>query len=314
MQISPQSSGARAVADFLGGSTTVGGAVWTPVAAQADVAVSDLVLRIGGTVSGTVVGEPGWDGPGISVEFLAPDGTVVARVPTQDKAEGADFSSADALPAGVYRIRAAMPGDGYWWVGGTSFESARAIEVRPYRSITDVELVLSDDFIGVPPAPAVDLTEENRGGLSVAAPVVAGGTTTITGFPGESVSYVWLAPSLQGLGYGRVGADGTLPVTIPAGVRAGAYRLVVTTPGGSVSGWADVTVTAAPPVPGAAPAPTATPTPVAAVVPVTPTSAGATPRSGALAVTGSDAAWLAGAALAAVLVGAGLVVLRRRSA
>ena len=81
-----------------------------------------------------------------------------------DRSRGPDFASPGAIPAGEYRLRAEMPGDGYWWVGGTSFETARVLDVRPSQAITDVELVLSDDFIGVPPAPTGELTEENRGG------------------------------------------------------------------------------------------------------------------------------------------------------
>ncbi|MFC8191476.1 collagen binding domain-containing protein [Cellulomonas sp. NPDC057328] len=319
VQVAPQRGAADAawtVESFLGGALTAGAAVWTPVAAQEDVAVADLVLRLGGTISGEVVGAPGWDGPGISVEVLAADGSVVATVPALENADAADFAT-PVLPAGVYRVRAAMPGDGHWWLGGTSAGTARAVEVGP-RAAVAVELELSDEFAGVPPAPTEALTDANRGGLSVAGPVVAGDEATLVGLGDGGLGYVWLAPSLQGLGYGRAAADGTLQVVVPAGTAAGAYRLVVTTPGGFVLGWADLTVTAAAaPAPGAvpgAPAPAATPatttTPAAAVRDARTGADGR--RSGALAATGADVAWLVGGAAAALLLGAGLVVLRRR--
>lgn len=301
---------------FLGGSLDVGGALWTTVAAQDDAAVADLVLHVGGTVSGTVVAEPGWDGPGISVELLAADGSVVARVHALDDADGPDFETAGAIPAGVYRLRAAMPGDGYWWVGGNSFETARTVDVRPYTAVTDVELVLAPEFVEVPPVPdGSTLTDANRGGLTVAGPVVAGGTATIAGLA-PSLGYVWLLSTPQGLGYHEVGADGTIQVTVPAGTPAGAHRLVVTLPGGHLLGWADVAVTAAGSGSG-----TTTAGGSVAAAPGAPTATAAasarsrsTSGSGVLAATGFDGAWVAGGALAAVLLGAGLVVLRRRSA
>ncbi|WP_203758599.1 MSCRAMM family protein [Cellulomonas chitinilytica] len=325
-----------AVKEFLGGALAVRGAVWTAVGAQQEATVADLVLRAGGTISGSVVAEPGWDGPGISVELLAPDGSVVASVPAQDNADGPDFATSGAIPAGEYRLRAPMPGDGYWWLGGTSFETARVLDLRPGGAIDDVELVLSDAFAGVPPEPDVALTEDNRGGLSVAGPVAAGGTAAIAGLEQPASSYVWLAPAapgvasrlaaagaaFQGLGYGQVGADGTLRFTIPAGVVAGAYRVAVTTPGGFLTGWADVTVTAATGPSGsvpagpsaAAPGAAAAPSPATAAASSASTSARPAQRSGVLATTGFGGAWVAGAALAAVLLGAGLLVLRRRSA
>ncbi|MCC2318469.1 carboxypeptidase-like regulatory domain-containing protein [Cellulomonas chengniuliangii] len=307
------------VPEFLGGVLAHDRAVWVKVAAQDDVAVGDLVRRIGGTISGTVVGDPGWDGPGISVEFLDAAGSVVARAPAQDRATGADFESPSALPAGVYRMRAAMPGDGYWWVGGTSFETARTLDVRPGYAITDVELILSDAYVGTPPIPSEVLTNDNRGGLSVAAPVVTGGTVAISGLQDPGLSYVWLFSSPQGLGYAQVAADGTLQVTIPTGVAPGPHRLAVTTPGGNLLGWADLTVVAAA-GPGAAPvdppaaAPGAAAGSAAASTPARSEtrSPGAGARGSALAATGADVLWMAGSALAIVLLGGALVVLRRR--
>lgn len=318
VQISSAAPGSGSVVpDFLGGVLTHGRAVWVKVAAQDDVAVGDLVRRIGGTISGTVVADPGWDAAGISVEYLDATGSVVARAYAQERATGADFESPSALPAGVYRLRAAMPGDGYWWVGGTSFATARSLDLRAGQAITDVELVLSDVFAGTPPVPTEALTDDNRGGLGVAAPVVAGGTVAISGLEDPGLSYVWLFSSPVGLGYAQVAADGTLRVTIPAGTEAGPHRLAVTTPGGFLLGWADLTVTAATATP-AAPAdpPAAAPGPVAGSAPATTSvsagSRGTSARGGVLAATGSDVVWMAGAALATVLVGGGLVVLRRR--
>lgn len=302
------------VTEFLGGALEPGDAVWAPVGVEDDVTVADLVVRLGGTVEGDVVGDPGWDAAGLPVEFLDEGGDVVARMLAQDNVTRPDFWSA-ALPAGTYRVRAERPGDGYWWVGGTSFATARVLDVRP-RWTTEVELVLSDEFLGVPPAPTEPLTEANRGGLSAAGPVAAGATATLVGLEGAVREYVWLAPSFQGLGFVSAAADGSLPVTVPAGTAPGAYRLVVTTAGGYVLGWADLTVTAATGGSGAAPANAAAAVPGAVTSAPTPAAArasrGAGQRAGVLAATGFDGAWLAGSALAAVLLGAGLVVLRRR--
>lgn len=311
------------VPDYLGGVLAFNRAVWVAVGAQDEVTVANLVQRVGGTISGVVVAEPGWDGPGITVELLGPDGSVVARVPAYERSGDPDFETSGAVPAGLYRLRAPLPGDGYWWVGGTSFETARVLDLRPGAAITDVELVLSDAFLGTPPAPTQALTADNSGGLRTAAPVRAGGTASIVGLEQPASSYVWLAPSLQGLGYGQVGADGTLQVRVPASTPVGAYRLAVATPGGFLLGWADLTVTAAPDS-GAAPGqvPTAAPSAatVAAAAPaptVSPAArgvAGSGQRSGPLAATGFNGTWLAGGGLAAVLLGAGLVMLRRRRA
>lgn len=186
------------------------------------------------------------------------------------------------------------------------------------HGITDVELILSDAYVGAPPVPTEALTDDNRGGLSVAAPVVAGGTVAISGLEDPGLSYVWLFSSPHGLGYAQAAGDGTLQVTIPTGVAAGPHRLAVTTPGGWLLGWTDLTVTAAATGPGAVPAdpPPATPGSGAGAAPATtPVRAGtdvAEARQGGLAATGSDVGWMAGAALATLLLGGGLVVLRGR--
>lgn len=300
------------MSSFLGGALDVGQAVWTTVGPQDEVAVDDLVRRLGGTISGTVTGEGGWDGPGLAVEFLAADGSVAGWSLARDAADGPDFASDGALPAGRYRVRATISGGEYWWAGGNSFETARVLDVRAGVPVTDVELVIADEHVEAPAALTEALTEDNRGGLGVAGPVVAGGTVAITGLS-DGLRYVWLAPS-EGLGFGRV-VDGTLQVTFPATTAAGAHRLAVTTAGGYLLGWTDVTVLAAggvsPAVPPVA-APGAAATPVAAVVGDVAGARSTGARSGALAATGSDIAWVVGSALGAAALGAGLVVLRRR--
>ena len=295
---------------FAGGALQIAAAEWTQLGEQEEVVVDDLVGRLGARVSGTVVSDGPWDGGGTWVEILDADGTVVVRVLARDRDEGYDFASPGDIPAGQYRVRGVITGGGYWWVGGNSFETARVVEVGR-SSVTDVELVLSDAHVEAPPVPTVELTDANRGELGAAGPVVAGGTVTLTGLP-DGLNYVWLFSSPMGLGYAQRAADGTYQVTVPAAAPLGAHRLVVTTPGGAVLGWTDVTVTAAPVVPGApapVPAPAVAPAGTARDAAATRT---ATSRTGALAVTGADPAWLGGGALALLLLGAGLVTLRRR--
>lgn len=299
------------VHDFVGGSLTAAGASWTRVGAQEVVAAGDVVRRRGGTISGDVVGSDGWNGPGLVVEFVAADGSVVASLLATDDPAGPDFATPGAVPAGQYRIRATIAGDAYWWVGGNSAATARVLDVVPGAALTDVALVLAEEYLEEPEAPTEPLTEDNRGGLSVVAPVAPGGTAAIAGLS-DGASFVWLAPAMQALGYGLPAADGTLQVTVPGDVAPGSYRLAVTTRGGYLVGWADLTVAAAAgdPTAGAAPVPSAP----GAVAPAPVASRGAAATTGALATTGSDAAWLAGSALTALVLGVGFVLVRRRRA
>lgn len=302
------------VASFLGGALQARLAKSVTVGEQDEVAVEDLVRRLGAAVSGEIVADRLWGGAGLSVEIVGPDGSVVASAFAHGPLDGPDFASDGAVPAGQYRVRASVDDTAYWWVGGNSFDTARVFEVRPGVPVTDVEIVLSADHVQQPTELTDELTDGNRRGLSVAAPVVAGGTASVAGIT-EGLNFGWLASASgnRPLGFGSH-VDGALALSIPADTPAGAYRLAVTTPGGYLLGWADLTVLAASgdvqsaPLPGAAPTATAR----AEVASASAAGSRATTRSGVLAATGADVAWLVACALGLGAVGAGLVVLRRR--
>ncbi|SDB87631.1 beta-glucosidase [Sanguibacter gelidistatuariae] len=134
------------------------------------------------------------------------------------------------------------------------------------------------------------LTDANRGEVSVPAVAAQGETITVTVgavHAGREVS-VWLYSDPVLLGTRTVSAAGTVSVTIPASTAPGDHRLVVYTPALDLIGWDDVRVTA----------PTGT----------------TNPGNGNLAVTGAE--WTAAASIAAlmILAGGSLVLIRRRRA
>ncbi|MGN8552059.1 UNVERIFIED_CONTAM: lamin tail domain-containing protein [Microbacterium sp. SLM126] len=136
---------------------------------------------------------------------------------------------------------------------------------------------------GTDPATDEQLTDSSRGDVVAPDAVVAGQTITVyvgTRYAGDTV-WVWLHSTPISLGAHVVAADGTVTVVLPAGIEAGAHRIVVLDAEGNVLGWTEVTVTEA------------------------------------LAATGSTPGPVAGSAsLAAALLiaGAAALVLRRRSA
>ncbi|SEB85888.1 2',3'-cyclic-nucleotide 2'-phosphodiesterase/5'-or 3'-nucleotidase, 5'-nucleotidase family [Paramicrobacterium humi] len=102
------------------------------------------------------------------------------------------------------------------------------------------------------PSPATDdnLTGGTEGGISTVTEAKPGQTITInvgTEHAGEWVS-VWLhsTPIMLSDGFVQVSAEGTVQVTIPADAPAGNHRIVVLAADGSVIGWQDITIAAAP--------------------------------------------------------------------
>lgn len=286
---------------YLGGGLDRRHAVWTHVGAVQHVGVGDLVQQEGGAIYGEVVGT-NVGHIGAIVELVAPDGSVVLSMWSEAVSDDvASFGTLGAVPPGSYRVRATISGVERWWAGGNSLGTARVLEVRPGADIDDVEIFVDIAHREAPPAPAVEeLTDGQRGTVSTTPTAAPGAAVTISGLEPGALVYVWLASTPVGLGYLDVAADGTVQVTVPAGTAPGAHRFVVTSTTGAVLGWTDLTVVTAAAVPGASGTPGAP-------------RAAATPRA-RLAATGLESAGVAGVALAAILVGGGLVWIRRRSA
>lgn len=138
------------------------------------------------------------------------------------------------------------------------------------------------------------LTDAARGTISAPQSVVAGETITImvgTAHAGQTVD-VWMHSTPRLLGSVVVSAEGTVQVTVPAGIPAGVHRVVVLDSAGTIIGWQEVEVAAAPGTTAVG-------------------SAAGGSSTGGLAATGaSGAAGLSVAVL--LLVGGGLVLVARR--
>ncbi|WP_292830867.1 lamin tail domain-containing protein [Microbacterium sp.] len=137
------------------------------------------------------------------------------------------------------------------------------------------------------PASDAELIDANRG--AVQAPDTAAPGQTVTLFVGARYAgdtvWVWLHSTPISLGSAVVAADGTIAVTLPAGVAPGDHRFVVLDAAGRVVGWTEVTVT------------------------------GSLPASGSLAATGSQTGSASGAAALALIllsVGSVAMIMRRR--
>lgn len=97
------------------------------------------------------------------------------------------------------------------------------------------------------PGPVGDdeLTDATRGSVDAPGSAAAGETLTVyvgTQYAGDTV-WVWLHSTPISLGSQVVAADGTVTVTLPAGVDPGMHRLVVLDAAGNVIGWTEITVT-----------------------------------------------------------------------
>ena len=127
------------------------------------------------------------------------------------------------------------------------------------------------------------LTEASRGSVSAPTSAQRGATITIsvgTQYAGDTV-HLWLHSTPVYLGAQTVSAAGTVRVAIPADAPLGAHRIAVLAADGSLIGWDTIRVAAA---------------------------------GQRLASTGADLGAPIGAALLLLLVGAGLVVRRTKTA
>ena len=142
-------------------------------------------------------------------------------------------------------------------------------------------------------APESAQTPQTKGGISIPNKTYHPGDSVVitvgTEHAGQYVSaWLWSTPVNLG-GWQRVGTDGKITVTLPADVAPGTHRIVVQDADGTVIGWTEITIAAA--------------------------ASGGTGGSGSsqrLANTGSDMTHgLLGAGIM-LLLGAGLMVARRR--
>ncbi|WP_368499103.1 CocE/NonD family hydrolase [Herbiconiux sp. A18JL235] len=161
-------------------------------------------------------------------------------------------------------------------------------------------------------APSFTLSASTGSIGTSAASVVAGGTVEIVGAgydPGAPVGLSWVAGEVDGAVADAQGAF-RASVTVPAGLEPGILTLTATAEDGSVSSL-DLEVTAA-----VVPTPTATPAPAPTTTPAPAPGEPGAGSGGSLAATGAPfGAFGAGASVAvlASLLGAALVLLRRRA-
>jgi len=142
---------------------------------------------------------------------------------------------------------------------------------------------------GVTPIDDALLTDATRGPVTV--PSSAQRSETITVDLGDAAAgstfSVWLHSDPVALTTAEASAAGTIRVTVPADAALGAHRVVVQAADGSLYGWDDLRVV----------------------------TAAAAASGDPLAYTGSDTAWpIVGTGVLLLLLGTGLVLLRRRRA
>lgn len=117
-----------------------------------------------------------------------------------------------------------------------------------YEGVIDVREGPSSPEPPAPPAPPVapdasQLTEDRRGGVVAPARATAGQQLQITvgtNYAGREVD-AWLFPGAMSLGRHAVRPDGTITVTLPAGVT-GEHRIAITGLEGDLLGWAPVSI------------------------------------------------------------------------
>lgn len=100
---------------------------------------------------------------------------------------------------------------------------------------------------GTGPVPPSELTDATRGPVSGPSSATAGSTVTIAlgaQYAGQTVT-AWIYSTPVSLGTHVVSAAGSITVTVPASLAAGAHRIAVLDAQGALIGWTDITVTAA---------------------------------------------------------------------
>ncbi|MDQ0728916.1 alpha/beta hydrolase-fold protein [Microbacterium sp. W4I20] len=213
----------------------------------------------GETVPGTTLPE--------EAETTAP---VVATHPADVRVEAGEdatfTAAATGSPAPSMRWQTRLPDAGDWVDVPDATATSLTISAAPesatgtrYRAVftnsageatTDAATltVVPGEEPGAGGPSEEDLTDANRGTVSVPDSVAQGGTAVVTvgtAQAEESVDvYLFSAPVL--LGTRVVTADGTATVTIPADAALGAHRIAVYASDGALIGWAGTTVTAAP--------------------------------------------------------------------
>ena len=135
-------------------------------------------------------------------------------------------------------------GEHGWYVASTN--PVGAVDLSAVRTFTVVPKA---------PAPSTDptpddrLTDAARGGIDSPAEGHPG-QQIVVGIPGHvgDTVRVWLHSAPVLLAVTEVGQSGYVAVTLPADAELGAHKIVVQAADGSLIGWDDIRLTAAPPV------------------------------------------------------------------
>ena len=250
--------------EFYGGGSALSTADTFPVTAADDGFGIDAVLVPGASISGHIAVQTS-DGTvplpinrGMQATVLQDVGGTWEPYPNFSSFAGAggvgDYTVSGLLP-GTYRVgfldshvgpRAFSPS---YWQGATTVASAAAITVASGDGKTGIDGLVS---IPVPSGAATPVDDSglapgDEGDVASAGTVTTGDTTTVdvgTDYIGEWVSVWGHSTPLEFGTWEQVRTDGTVVVTVPTSLQAGAHKLVVQTADDQVVGWNPVTVAA----------------------------------------------------------------------